>query len=239
MILASMSNQGSIYHWTRDHRVHHKHSDTDADPHNINRGFFFSHIGWLLLKKHSQVKKAGNEINCQDLLDDWIVKLIGLRADTHMEELKTLLGMDLPDEAKSLLEKVNTAYTEKSEAVTNFMTTIESKTNAIAEITEQRAKLKEQLAEAKAGNGGNKDNGNEQIEKNNAEWQAKYGELEQQYNGIKYTNDETDARYLAHLLRLGILPTGYIYQYQQRTTGSGLSLCIILAINYSTDTCIM
>ena len=33
----------------------------------------------------------------------------------------------------------------------------------------------------------------------------------QQYNGIKYTNDETDARYLAHLLRLNILPTGYIY----------------------------
>lgn len=33
----------------------------------------------------------------------------------------------------------------------------------------------------------------------------------QQYNGIKYTNDATDARYLAHLLRLNILPTGYIY----------------------------
>ena len=33
----------------------------------------------------------------------------------------------------------------------------------------------------------------------------------QQYNGIKYTTDATDARYLAHLLRLGILPTGYIY----------------------------
>jgi len=33
----------------------------------------------------------------------------------------------------------------------------------------------------------------------------------QQYNGIKYSNDATDARYLAHLLRLGILPTGYIY----------------------------
>jgi transposase len=32
-----------------------------------------------------------------------------------------------------------------------------------------------------------------------------------QYSGIKYTNDATDARYLAHLLRLGILPTGYIY----------------------------
>ncbi len=32
-----------------------------------------------------------------------------------------------------------------------------------------------------------------------------------QYDGIKYSNDQTDARYLAHLLRLGILPTGYIY----------------------------
>ena len=33
----------------------------------------------------------------------------------------------------------------------------------------------------------------------------------QQYNGLKYTSDETDARFLAHLLRLKILPTGYIY----------------------------
>jgi len=38
----------------------------------------------------------------------------------------------------------------------------------------------------------------------------------QQYNGIKYTNDATDARFLAHLLRLNILPTGYIYPKAQR-----------------------
>ena len=38
----------------------------------------------------------------------------------------------------------------------------------------------------------------------------------QQYNGIKYTNDATDARYLAHLLRLNILPTGYIYPKAMR-----------------------
>lgn len=31
-----------------------------------------------------------------------------------------------------------------------------------------------------------------------------------QYNGIKHSNDETDARHLAHLLRLGILPEGHI-----------------------------
>jgi len=31
-----------------------------------------------------------------------------------------------------------------------------------------------------------------------------------QYEGIKHRGDESDAQYLAHLLRLGILPTGYI-----------------------------
>src|SRR2546429_3042947 len=33
----------------------------------------------------------------------------------------------------------------------------------------------------------------------------------QQYSGLKYTDDHSDARWLAHLLRLGVLPEGYIY----------------------------
>lgn len=37
-----------------------------------------------------------------------------------------------------------------------------------------------------------------------------------QYEGIKHTNDFTDAFWLAHLMRLGILPTGYIYPKAQR-----------------------
>jgi transposase len=31
------------------------------------------------------------------------------------------------------------------------------------------------------------------------------------YEGLKYTGDEHDARHLAHLLRLGVLPTGHIH----------------------------
>jgi len=38
----------------------------------------------------------------------------------------------------------------------------------------------------------------------------------QQYEGLKYTDDESDARWLAHLLRLGVLPVGYIYPKQER-----------------------
>lgn len=36
------------------------------------------------------------------------------------------------------------------------------------------------------------------------------------YDGLKYTADEHDARHLAHLLRLGILPTGHIYPKEER-----------------------
>jgi transposase len=36
------------------------------------------------------------------------------------------------------------------------------------------------------------------------------------YEGLKHSGDETDAAYLAHLLRLGILPTGYICPPDER-----------------------
>jgi transposase len=38
----------------------------------------------------------------------------------------------------------------------------------------------------------------------------------QQYSGLKYTDDRHDARWLAQLLALGILPEGYIYPAHER-----------------------
>lgn len=38
----------------------------------------------------------------------------------------------------------------------------------------------------------------------------------QQYNGMKYTDDVHDAFFLARMLRLGILPKGYIYPKEER-----------------------
>jgi transposase len=37
-----------------------------------------------------------------------------------------------------------------------------------------------------------------------------------QYSGYKHTDDKTDARWLAHLLQLGILKTGHIYPKEER-----------------------
>src|SRR5258705_13686458 len=36
------------------------------------------------------------------------------------------------------------------------------------------------------------------------------------YEGLKYSGDFADARYLAHLLRLGLLAEGYIYPREER-----------------------
>jgi transposase len=33
---------------------------------------------------------------------------------------------------------------------------------------------------------------------------------------VQYTDDNSDARWLAHILRLGVLPQGYIYPKQER-----------------------
>ncbi|CAK9820781.1 Acyl-CoA Delta-9 desaturase [Anthophora plagiata] len=73
MIFQTIAFQNHIYEWVRDHRVHHKFTDTDADPHNAQRGFFFSHMGWLMLKKHPDVLKKGATVDLSDLEKDPIV----------------------------------------------------------------------------------------------------------------------------------------------------------------------
>jgi stearoyl-CoA desaturase (delta-9 desaturase) len=70
----TLAFEDSVIDWARDHRVHHKFSETDADPHNAKRGFFFSHVGWLLCRKHPQVKEKGKQIDLSDLWADPILR---------------------------------------------------------------------------------------------------------------------------------------------------------------------
>ena len=69
----SAANQGSIFHWSRDHRLHHKFSDTELDPHTIDKGFFFAHCGWLLRNKSMRLVEEGRKIDMSDLEKDSIV----------------------------------------------------------------------------------------------------------------------------------------------------------------------
>nr|XP_032525916.1 interleukin enhancer-binding factor 2 homolog [Danaus plexippus plexippus] len=46
------------------------YSDTDADPHNATRGFFYSHVGWLLVKRHEEVRRREKLIDMSDIYDN-------------------------------------------------------------------------------------------------------------------------------------------------------------------------
>lgn len=44
---AAATQRGPLW-WAAQHRLHHRHADTDADPHSSPRGFLFSHLTWFL-----------------------------------------------------------------------------------------------------------------------------------------------------------------------------------------------
>ena len=68
----AMALQNSILHWSSDHRVHHKHVDTNGkDPYSAKKGFWFSHIGWML--REYQAHRYDDYNNCKDLQKDKIV----------------------------------------------------------------------------------------------------------------------------------------------------------------------
>ncbi|XP_026501242.1 acyl-CoA Delta-9 desaturase-like [Vanessa tameamea] len=73
-IFNTIAFQDSVLDWARDHRMHHKYSETDADPHNATRGFFFSHVGWLLVRKHREIKEKGHTIDMSDLKADPVLR---------------------------------------------------------------------------------------------------------------------------------------------------------------------
>jgi len=49
MVFGGMALQNSILIWATDHRRHHQFVDrNDKDPYSAGKGFWFSHIGWML-----------------------------------------------------------------------------------------------------------------------------------------------------------------------------------------------
>jgi len=50
LFFSSMAGQGSVLRWAFDHRLHHAHVDTYADPYCIKKGFWYAHFLWILEK---------------------------------------------------------------------------------------------------------------------------------------------------------------------------------------------
>ncbi|XP_026751921.2 (11Z)-hexadec-11-enoyl-CoA conjugase-like isoform X2 [Galleria mellonella] len=76
-VLFTITGQRDIYTWALDHRVHHKYSETVADPHDVRRGFWFAHVGWLVLTPHPAVenRRIALQKTSLDLLADPVVRI--------------------------------------------------------------------------------------------------------------------------------------------------------------------
>ncbi|KAI1280784.1 Delta(9)-fatty-acid desaturase fat-7 [Halotydeus destructor] len=92
MLCQTIAGQNCIYTWARDHRVHHKWSDTDGDPHNINRGYFFTHCGWLMRKKHPELIVKAKTLDYSDLLADPVVNF----QKEHYNAMYFVFALGLP-----------------------------------------------------------------------------------------------------------------------------------------------
>jgi stearoyl-CoA desaturase (delta-9 desaturase) len=71
MLWGTAAVQNSILNWASGHRTHHRFvDDVDKDPYSAKRGFWFSHIGWMLRDYPSGTLDYSNS---PDLLKNKIV----------------------------------------------------------------------------------------------------------------------------------------------------------------------
>lgn len=54
LLFGAAAFENSALLWVSDHRRHHKHTDEEKDPYNIQEGFFHAHMGWVMLKDAQQ-----------------------------------------------------------------------------------------------------------------------------------------------------------------------------------------
>ena len=89
--------QNSAITWAADHRRHHKQTDTDDDPYNARRGFWYSHIGWVLRKTEVAHELYPVPDLWNDFLIRWQHKLYALVGGVVSFGLPTLIGWALGD----------------------------------------------------------------------------------------------------------------------------------------------
>lgn len=85
--------EGSAREWCSSHRKHHRFVDTERDPYNIKKGFWYAHVGWVVLKADQS-----DESDIKDLLRDRLI----LWQDKHYILLSALVGFAFPMAIASL-----------------------------------------------------------------------------------------------------------------------------------------
>ncbi|KAF9322311.1 hypothetical protein BG003_003322 [Podila horticola] len=90
MIASTGAMQGSIRWWCRNHRAHHRYTDTEKDPYGAQKGLFWSHLLWMLVKQDPTTVgwadvsdlKANKLVQFQHNQFLWLAPLISLGVPT-------------------------------------------------------------------------------------------------------------------------------------------------------------
>ena len=67
-VIGIWCSQDSPAYWVAQHRCHHQHTDQDQDPHSPVAGFFWAHMGWVILKRDLIERRALTQRYARDLL---------------------------------------------------------------------------------------------------------------------------------------------------------------------------
>ncbi len=70
VVLALCCLQDTPARWVANHRHHHKHSDTEPDPHSPLVHFLWSHVGWLMLRNSGIHTLSAYQGSVPDLIRD-------------------------------------------------------------------------------------------------------------------------------------------------------------------------
>jgi stearoyl-CoA desaturase (delta-9 desaturase) len=67
LVFGAGALENSVINWASDHRIHHSNVDEERDPYNIQKGFWWAHIGWIFFEQNTPRTVV------RDLLEDRLV----------------------------------------------------------------------------------------------------------------------------------------------------------------------
>jgi len=89
VFLGALACQNGPLKWVGHHRQHHQFSDTEYDPHNANKGFWWSHIGWMLYTNDKRDNAKTIEQYTRDINQDKFYQFL----DRYFIQVQIALGI--------------------------------------------------------------------------------------------------------------------------------------------------
>ncbi len=89
---SALAMEGGPVKWIGHHRMHHSNPDTERDPHNSRRGFFYCHMGWTMIQRDEFDDPERHRRYARDIY-----------ADPYYRWLGTTMGQFLPQVALAVI----------------------------------------------------------------------------------------------------------------------------------------